>query len=250
MSDKIGFHCPFRLLQNNNITGPIPPELGRLSKLQTLDLSNNVFTGDIPSSLAHLRSLQYLRLNNNSLSGAIPMALANMTHLAFLDVSYNNISGPLPRFPSKTFNIVGNPLICATGTEAGCHGTTLMPMSMNLNSTQTGLPSVRLKSHKMALTFGLSLACLCLIVLVFGLFIWWRRRNNQPTFFDVKGHRPKMSEVVRMLEGEGLAVRWEASQRVDTSKCKPHDFSSSDRYSDLTDDSSLLVQAMELSGPR
>lgn len=65
------------------------------------------------------------------------------------------------------------------------------------------------------------------------------------------GHRPKMSEVVRMLEGEGLAVRWEASQRVDTSKCKPpHDFSSSDRYSDLTDDSSLLVQAMELSGPR
>ncbi|CAK9326373.1 unnamed protein product [Citrullus colocynthis] len=125
------------LLQNNNITGPIPPELGRLSKLQTLDLSNNFFTGEIPSPLGHLRSLQYLRLNNNSLSGVIPMSLANMTQLAFLDVSYNNISGPLPRFPSKTFNIVGNPLICATGSEAGCRGTTLMPMSMNLNSTQS-----------------------------------------------------------------------------------------------------------------
>ena len=64
------------------------------------------------------------------------------------------------------------------------------------------------------------------------------------------GHRPKMSEVVRMLEGDGLAERWEASQRADTSKCKTQEFSSSDRYSDLTDDSSLLAQAMELSGPR
>lgn len=63
-------------------------------------------------------------------------------------------------------------------------------------------------------------------------------------------HRPKMSEVVRMLEGDGLAERWEASQRVEATKSKAHEFSSSDRYSDLTDDSSLLVQAMELSGPR
>lgn len=64
------------------------------------------------------------------------------------------------------------------------------------------------------------------------------------------GHRPKMSEVVRMLEGDGLAERWEASQRVDTAKFKPHEPSLSDRFSDLTDDSLLLVQAMELSGPR
>lgn len=64
------------------------------------------------------------------------------------------------------------------------------------------------------------------------------------------GHRPKMSEVVRMLEGDGLAERWEASQRAEATKCKPNEFSSSERYSDLTDDSSLLVQAMELSGPR
>ena len=64
------------------------------------------------------------------------------------------------------------------------------------------------------------------------------------------GHRPKMSDVVRMLEGDGLAEKWEASQSADTTKCKPQELSSSDRYSDLTDDSSLLVQAMELSGPR
>ncbi|KAK4712319.1 hypothetical protein R3W88_006832 [Solanum pinnatisectum] len=65
------------------------------------------------------------------------------------------------------------------------------------------------------------------------------------------GHRPKMSEIVRMLEGDGLAERWEASQKFDGSnKYKTKELSSSDRFSDLTDDSLLLVQAMELSGPR
>ena len=63
-------------------------------------------------------------------------------------------------------------------------------------------------------------------------------------------HRPKMSEVVRMLEGDGLAEKWEASQRAEATRCRTNEFSSSERYSDLTDDSSLLVQAMELSGPR
>ncbi|CAD5324119.1 unnamed protein product [Arabidopsis thaliana] len=66
-------------------------------------------------------------------------------------------------------------------------------------------------------------------------------------------HRPKMSEVVRMLEGDGLVEKWEASsQRAETNRSysKPNEFSSSERYSDLTDDSSVLVQAMELSGPR
>ncbi|XP_057757173.1 protein NSP-INTERACTING KINASE 1-like [Arachis stenosperma] len=174
------------LLQNNNITGPIPSELGKLPKLQTLDLSNNFFSGEIPPSLGHLRSLQYMRLNNNSLHGELPESLANMTQLAFLDLSYNNISGPIPRILAKSFNIVGNPLVCATGKEPNCHGMTLMPMSMNLNGTEDALPSSKPKSHKMAIAFGLSLGCLCLIVLGFGLVLWWRHKHNQQAFFDVK----------------------------------------------------------------
>ncbi|XP_038874489.1 protein NSP-INTERACTING KINASE 2-like isoform X2 [Benincasa hispida] len=63
-------------------------------------------------------------------------------------------------------------------------------------------------------------------------------------------HRPKMSEVVRMLEGDGLAEKWEASQRAEASRSRANEFSSSERYSDLTDDISLFAQAIELSGPR
>ncbi|KAK2970703.1 hypothetical protein RJ640_026709 [Escallonia rubra] len=206
------------LLQNNNITGPIPAELGRLWKLHTLDLSDNFFTGEIPSSLGRLRSLQYMRLNNNSLTGEIPESLANITQLTFLDLSYNNLSIPVPRFPSKTFNIVGNPLICATGYRQECYGMTLMPMSMTLNSSQSrkildfqsiysscfctflytspdliflaleaAMPlSGRPKSHRLAVAFGSSLGCISLLILGFGLLLWHRQRHNKQTFFDVK----------------------------------------------------------------
>lgn len=59
-------------------------------------------------------------------------------------------------------------------------------------------------------------------------------------------HRPKMSEVLRMLEGDGLAEKWEASQGVETPKFR----SCEKRYSDFIEESSLVVEAMELSGPR
>ncbi|GAB4839760.1 Protein NSP-INTERACTING KINASE 3 [Ancistrocladus abbreviatus] len=62
-------------------------------------------------------------------------------------------------------------------------------------------------------------------------------------------HRPKMSEVLRMLEGDGLAEKWEASQKVDTPKSRSCEYPPQ-RYSDYIEESALVVEAMELSGPR
>ncbi|KAL5759858.1 hypothetical protein ACOSP7_018367 [Xanthoceras sorbifolium] len=59
-------------------------------------------------------------------------------------------------------------------------------------------------------------------------------------------HRPKMSEVLKMLEGDGLAEKWEASQKVETPRIRTCE----KRYSDFIEESSLVVEAMELSGPR
>ncbi|XP_057448508.1 protein NSP-INTERACTING KINASE 3-like isoform X2 [Lotus japonicus] len=63
--------------------------------------------------------------------------------------------------------------------------------------------------------------------------------------------RPKMSEVLKMLEGDGLAERWEASQsqRIETPRFRSCE-NPPQRYADLIEESSLIVEAMELSGPR
>ncbi|KAJ7954006.1 NSP-interacting kinase-like protein [Quillaja saponaria] len=186
LSPSIGnlTNLQFVLMQNNNISGPIPSELGRLQKLQTLDLSSNFFTGQLPNTLSHLKGLQYLRLNNNSLTGPIPSTLANMTQLAFLDLSFNNLNVPLPKFHAKTFNIVGNPRICANGTEKDCHGTTQMTLSSGLINPQSSEPSGRPKSNKIALAFASSLGCTCLLILGCGFLLWWRQKYNKQIFFD------------------------------------------------------------------
>lgn len=62
-------------------------------------------------------------------------------------------------------------------------------------------------------------------------------------------HRPKMSEVLRMLEGDGLAEKWEQSQNFETPRYRSVE-QPFQRYSDFIEESSLVVEAMELSGPR
>ncbi|XP_042378879.1 probable LRR receptor-like serine/threonine-protein kinase At2g23950 [Zingiber officinale] len=75
-------------------------------------------------------------------------------------------------------------------------------------------------------------------------------------------HRPKMSEVVRMLEGDGLADKWEASIRPpiripknDGSHADANEFfnincGNEENNSDDDAASAAMVDEMELSGPR
>ncbi|KAJ9557850.1 hypothetical protein OSB04_012464 [Centaurea solstitialis] len=170
------------LLQNNNISGEIPARIGHLPKLETLDLSNNKLSGGVPESLSLLNGLQYLRrLNNNTLSGAIPLSLASVPQLALLDLSYNNLSGPVPKFTARTFNIVGNPLICGSHANEGCSGSTLPePLSFELNSS-----SGKSKPKRVAIALGISLGCLAFLVISLGLLLWQRSRNQKQSILDI-----------------------------------------------------------------
>ncbi|XP_031491746.1 LRR receptor kinase BAK1-like [Nymphaea colorata] len=61
--------------------------------------------------------------------------------------------------------------------------------------------------------------------------------------------RPKMSEVVRMLEGDGLAERWEEWQKVEVVRSQEVDLPPL-RNSEWIIDSTENLHAVDLSGPR
>jgi len=83
-------------LGDNALTGSIPPELGNLANLYGLDLSYNQLTGSIPPGLGAMTGLAALNLERNQLNGSLPASLGNISNLLALQVSYNQLSGILP----------------------------------------------------------------------------------------------------------------------------------------------------------
>ena len=83
-------------LYENQLTGALPAELGRLTQLQRLELFHHQLTGGIPPELSQLTQLQYLDLSSNQLTGAIPVELSQLTQLQSLYLSHNQLMGGSP----------------------------------------------------------------------------------------------------------------------------------------------------------
>jgi hypothetical protein len=65
--------------------------------LFTLNLSHNALTDQIPPSLGKLRNLESLDLSSNKLSGKIPVQLASgLIFLSVLNLSFNQLVGQIP----------------------------------------------------------------------------------------------------------------------------------------------------------
>ena len=83
-------------LDDNNLNGEIPPELGRLGQLEWLSLTNNELSGPIPPELGDLDNLRILVLFNNDLTGPIPYQLGKLQELLEMYLERNRLSGPIP----------------------------------------------------------------------------------------------------------------------------------------------------------
>ena len=83
-------------LGSNNLTGPIPVEIGNLKSLSFLCIHGNNLTGSIPAELGDLELLETLCFHSNNLTGSIPAALGNLELLTELRFDDNNLTGSIP----------------------------------------------------------------------------------------------------------------------------------------------------------
>ncbi|CAM9610681.1 unnamed protein product [Scytosiphon promiscuus] len=84
-------------LPSNNLQGSIPPELGSLSALRTLELGDNQLSGSIPPEMGALTALETLNLWRNLLSERIPEELGRLRKLRALFLHENKLIGPIPQ---------------------------------------------------------------------------------------------------------------------------------------------------------
>ncbi|XP_077237220.1 putative receptor-like protein kinase At3g47110 [Tasmannia lanceolata] len=83
-------------LQENNLKGQIPQEIGRLFRLRYLNLSNNFFEGEIVANLTSCTHLQLIDLEYNKLTGKIPVELSTLSKLLRLNLGANDLTGTIP----------------------------------------------------------------------------------------------------------------------------------------------------------
>ena len=84
-------------LDENNLSGTIPHEIGLLTNLTDLNLGWNLIVGTVPAEIGNLINLIYLSLHENNLQGSFPFAITNLTALRTLNLINNSFSGAIPQ---------------------------------------------------------------------------------------------------------------------------------------------------------
>lgn len=92
-------------LENNKLSGQIPPKIGNLTQLFALSFLGNKLTGPIPSSIGQLTQLSQLKLGDNLLTGTIPNTFNKLKSLSYLSLEKNQLSGSIPNFFNSLSNL-------------------------------------------------------------------------------------------------------------------------------------------------
>lgn len=83
-------------MNDNNLKGSIPPEIGRLKYVKELHLEGNAITGTLPTEIGQMSSLEVLAIDSKLLMGTLPSEVGRLTHLKRLELGHNSFHGTIP----------------------------------------------------------------------------------------------------------------------------------------------------------
>lgn len=186
-------------LSHNQFTESIPPEIGTLINLGSLNLSHNRLTSKIPSTLGACVQLESLRLEGNLLEGSIPQSLANLKGAKALDFSQNSLSGTIPDFLETfsslqylnlSFNNFEGPVpiggVFANISSVSVQGNALLCSNVRMDDLPRCSASASKRSRKFIVPLLAALSAVVALTLILGLVflafhILRKRRKSQST---------------------------------------------------------------------
>ncbi|CAN1836896.1 Probable LRR receptor-like serine/threonine-protein kinase At3g47570 [Linum perenne] len=135
----------FLRLYNNNFIGEIPPEIGRLHKLERLLIQNNSFGGAIPSNISGCFALTHFFVHNNKLVGGLPWLFGVLNKLQLFVVRSNYLKGSIPlAFGNLSFlQVFDGAINQFNGRVPDTLGRlkSLMALSLNINNFSGEIPA-------------------------------------------------------------------------------------------------------------
>ncbi|VAI89148.1 hypothetical protein VPH35_130114 [Triticum aestivum] len=121
------------LLNDNQITGFVHPDIGNLSSLTIIHMERNFLSGNIPATLGNIQSLFVLNLAENNFSGEVPRSIGNLEKLSELYLEKNILSGSIPASLAGCRSLTRLNLSCNT-----FHGS-IPPKLFSISSLSEGL---------------------------------------------------------------------------------------------------------------
>ncbi|CAB9523979.1 LRR receptor-like serine threonine-protein kinase [Seminavis robusta] len=146
------------IVTENQLTGPIPTELGLLTNLRGLLLDTNLFTGTIPTELGRLTLLESVLLHILMLSGTIPNEVVLLSDMKHLELDDSGITGTIPGWFGNMTSMEGltiafNSFTGTIPTELGLL-TKMLVLWLNSNALSGTIPS-ELGMYKQAFVLNL-----------------------------------------------------------------------------------------------